>query len=186
MRRRKYSIVFITVLMVMVNGCELFRGPKQTGEIVLSSQMYGTDSYYLFGYSYEKEDYFRYPYQGEPVPDIINEGIRVLEGGVVKVLPGFNTPGLTNGFVLLETFQGLDQARNFYKAYTEVPDGLQYEIVSDTVELYQVWVQKTSMGKYVKLLIKDIQDYEGETGAKYNEVTMEYTYQPDGTKTFPD
>ena len=58
--------------------------------------------------------------------------------------------------------------------------------MSDTVELYQVWVQKTALGNYAKLLIKDIQNYESEAGSHYNEVTLDFIYQPDGSTSFRD
>ena len=91
-----------------------------------------------------------------------------------------------NGFALVGEFETLDGARSFYEGYSNVEDDLQFETVSDTVELYQVWVQQTSTDKYVKLLVKDILDREGDSGTLYSEVVLEYTYQPDGSATFPD
>ncbi len=176
------------VAMFLVFGqgaCDGLKGPDKTGEIRLSSQLFGTESYYLFGYSYDDGESYKYPYRGEPVPDIINEGFLVIEGGGLVSLPGFNTPEFVNGFALAGEFESLEGARGFYKNYREVENDLQFETVSDTVELYQVWVQKTADDNYVKLLIKEIQTYEAESGKMYNEVTLEYTYQPDGSTTFP-
>ena len=109
----------------------------------------------------------------------------MLEGGNVTLLPGFNSPGQMNGFALAGEFGSLEDANDFYKEYNEVEAGLQFETVSDTVELYQVWIQQTDIGNYVKLLVRDIQNFEGETGNLYNEVTLDYTYQPNGSTTFP-
>ena len=67
-----------------------------------------------------------------------------------------------NGFALVGEFESLEEARNFYKDYREVDSNLQFEADSDTVELYQVWVQQTSIGNYAKLLVTDIQNFEGE------------------------
>ncbi len=172
--------------MLLSAGCEVFRGPDRTGEFQLSSQLFGSDSYYLFGYKYEDSDFYRYPFRSEPVPDIINEAFRVIQGGEVGLLPGFNTPSQVNGFALLGEFRSLEEADEFYSSYLTVQDDLQYETISDTVELYQVWIQKTSENNYVKMLIRDIATMTGETGAMYNEVTIEYTYQPDGSRTFSD
>lgn len=181
------AVAWATLLVFLIaGGCENLGGTQRTGEIELSSQRFGTDSYYLFGYAYEKADYFKFPFQGETVPDIINEAFRVLEGGKVVLLPGFNTPGQENGFALVGEFGTLEESRDFYKGYSKVQEGLQFETVSDTVELFQVWVQQTSLGNYTKLLVKDIQNYEGESGAAYNVVTMDYTYQPDGSSTFSE
>lgn len=168
-------------------GCESLSGPKEKGEFRLSSEKLGTGPYHLLGYLYEESEFYRYPYQGDKVPDIINEGYRVLgEGGTVVSLPGFNTPAQMNGFALIGEFESMDGARNFYEGYDKVEEGLQFETVSDTVELYQVWLQLTSSGRYVKILVKEILDREGESGSLYNDVVLEYTYQSDGSTNFPD
>jgi hypothetical protein len=165
-------------------GCESLLGPDRTGEITLSSQSFGTESYYIFGYSFEDGEMYRYPYPGEPVPDIINEGYLVIEGSGLRSLPGFHSPENTYGFALVGEFASLAEARSFYENYAEVEEGLQFEVVSDTVELYQVWVQQTTAGNYAKLLVKDVNDFQVESGKPYSEVRLEFTYQPDGSASF--
>jgi hypothetical protein len=188
MERIVLKVLWGVIIIAGLTACEAIRGPDRTGEIQLSCQLFGTDSYYLFGYDYEDGDYHRFPFQGDPVPDIINEGIRVLQGGEVVVLPQFNTPtkGDKIGFALIGKFGTLDEARSVYDNYATVANDLQFEILSETVELYQVWVQKTGEGNFVKLLVKDILFDQGESGNKYNEVIMDYTYQPNGSSTFPE
>lgn len=185
MKRRVIRFGVVLGIVLVMCGCKGFRGPDKTGEILLSSETFSED-YYLYGYSYEAGEFYRFQYQGDPLPDIINEGYRALIGGSLSTLPGFNTPGLINGFALLGEFESLQKAREFYNGYEEVEDGLQFETVSDTVELFQVWAQQTSIGNYVKLLVKDIQNHEGETGAINSEVSLDYTYQPNGSTSFPD
>jgi len=182
-----YRFLWIVAIILLVVGCESLKGPEEKGEFRLSSEKFGTTTYHLLGYLYEESEFYRYPYQGDKIPDIINEGYRVLgEGGIVISLPGFNTPAQINGFALIGEFENLDGARSFYNEYDKVEEGLQFEAISDTVELYQVWVHQTSAGKYVKLLVKDIFDREGDSGASFNDVVLEYTYQPDGSATFPN
>lgn len=181
MRRAMMKYGVVLVVFLAAGGCKALMGPDKRGEIHLSSETFG-DTYYLFGYSYEDSEFYKFQFQGEPIPDIINEGFRVLIGGSV---PGFNTPGQMNGFALVGEYGTLEEARNFYKGYKEVESGLQFEVISDTVKLYQVWVQQTDVGNYVKLLVKEIQNFGGESGDLFNEVTMDYTYQPNGSSTFP-
>ena len=171
-------------LLFLLGGCEDQSGPDLEGEITLSSQLSGTESYYLFGYSFEDSEMYRYPRQGDPLPDIINEGILVIDGSEQRSLPGFNTPGRANGFALVGEFSSLNEAEEFFGNYRQVEDGLQYETVSDTVKLYQVWVQQTSLGHYAKMLIREI--YQGETGTgnPYNEVSLNYHYSNDGSAEF--
>ena len=173
------------IALIFLGACNGLFGPDKTGEIQLSSETFG-DTYYLFGYSYEDAEFYRFQYQGDPLPDIFNEGYRALVGGTVKTLPGFNTPGQSNGFALLGEFSTLKSARDFYKEYSKIEAGLQFETVSDTVKLFQVWAQQTGIGNYVKLLVKDVQNFEGETGAHFNEVSLEYTYQPNGSTSFTE
>ena len=183
----KNRIVLLVVLIVTSAGCKLFRGPDRTGEFRLSSEKTLTEStYYLYGYSYEDGEFYRYPYEKDPLPDIINEGFRIIGEGGQYELPGFNTPGQKNGFALVGEFESLSEARSFYNGYKKVESGLQFETVSDTVELYQVWVQRTSAGNYVKLLVKEVESLEGDQGNKYSEVLLDYTYQPNGSTDFPD
>jgi len=184
MGQKLIRILMVAILVFGSSACDKHKGVDKTGEIRLSSQTFG-ENYYILGYSFNAGEFYRFPYQGEPVPDIINEGFRVLEGGKVGTLPGFNTPGQMNGFALVGTFTSFDSGRSYYESYTEVEAGLQFETVSDTVELHQVWVQQTADGNYAKLFIKEIQYYEGESGNMYNEVTLDFTYQPDGSTTFP-
>lgn len=177
------SIVAATCLLLIV-GCEKDAEPDLSGIITLSSQLHGTESYYLYGFSFEEVEMYRYPHQDDPLPDIINEGYLVIDGGEQISLPGFNTPGQLNGFALVGEFSSWDDAYEFYNNYDKVEDGLHYETVSDVVELHQVWVQQTAAGNYVRMVVKDIQLFESETGAPHNEVSLEYTYAPDGSMEF--
>jgi hypothetical protein len=183
----KYRVVLLVILVLTSAGCKLFRGPDRTGEFRLSSEKTLTETtYYLYGYSYEDSEFYRYPYEKDPLPDIINEGYRIIEEGGQYELPGFNTPGQKNGFALVGEFETLSEARGFYNDYKKVENDLQFATVSDTVELYQVWVQKTAAGNYVKLLVKEVESLEGDQGNKYSEALLDYTYQPNGSTDFPD
>jgi len=182
----RYRYVLLLALILTSAGCKMLLGPDKTGEFRLSSEKSGTEVYYLFGYSYEDSEFYRYPYEKDPLPDIINEGFRVLHGEETIELPGFNTPGRTNGFALVGEFTSLGDARDFYNDYQTVEEGLQFTVESDIVEAYQVWIQKTSAGNYVKLLVKEVASLEGEEGNKYSEALMDYTYQPNGSRDFPD
>jgi hypothetical protein len=186
MKKRKMNrYVVLAALIIVSAGCKMLFGPDKTGEFRLSSEKFGTETYYLYGYTYEDSEFYRFPYEKDPLPDIINEGFRVLEGEETIELPGFNTPGRVNGFALVGEFTNLDDAKDFYNDYRTVEDGLQLSVESTIVEEFQVWIQLTSAGHYVKLLVKEAESLEGEAGNKYSEVLLEYTYQPNGSKDFP-
>jgi len=184
MKMKRWIGIPAVAFLILLCGCKEEAGPDRTGEITLSSQLYGTESYYLNGFSYESGEMYRYPSQDDPLPDIINEGFPVIEGSVERSLPGFNTPARVNGFALVGEFPTWEDARFFYNGYSKVEEDLRYETVSDTVKLYQVWVQQTSAGKFAKMIIRDIQYFEPSMGAPYNEVILEYDYSPDGSPEF--
>ena len=179
--------VLLLALIFVSAGCKMLFGPDKTGEFRLSSEKtLSGDTFHQFGYAYEDSEFYRFPYEKDPLPDIINEGFRVLEGDETIELPGFNTPGRTNGFALVGEFTNLDDAKDFFNGYHKVEEGLQFSVESDIVKEFQVWVQKTSVGNYVKLLVKEAESLEGEAGNKYSELLLTYTYQPDGSTEFPD
>lgn len=181
----RYGIVLLLALVLTSTGCKMLFGPDKTGEIRLSSEKFLADTYYLFGYSYEDSEFYRFPFEKDPTPDLINEGTRVLDGGETIERSSFNTPGQSNGFALVGVFTNKDDAEDFYKDYKRVEDGLQFAVESGIVEAHQVWVQQTSAGNYVKLLVKEVSSLEGEEGNKYSEALMDYTYQPNGSRDFP-
>jgi hypothetical protein len=168
----------------LAGGCKKNSGPDRTGAFVLSSQLYGVESYYIYGYRFEDSEMYRYPFAGDPLPDIINEGFLAIDGENLVSYPGFNTPAQENGFALAGEFGSLDEARTFYNGYTEVGPELEFVTVSDTVKLFQVWIQQTSAGNFAKMLIKEIHEFQSEGGRKYNDVVIDYTYQPDGSRSF--
>ncbi len=181
------GIIAVTCLLLIV-GCKKDSEPDLSGTITLSSQLHGTatEGFYIYGYAFEQGEMYSYSYlrAEEPLPDIINEGYPLIEDGKEISLPGFNTPGRVNGFALVGEFSTWENAYEFYNNYETVEEGLYYEIVSDIVELYQVWVQLTAAGDYVKMVVRDIQQSESATGDPYNEVSLEYTYAPDGSTEF--
>ena len=185
MRVNGWMGIFVATFLLLLAGCEKETVADLTGEITLSSQLHPSEtSYYLNGFSFKEGEMYRYPHQSDPEPDIVIEVYPAAEGNENTSLPGFNTPGQVNGFALLTEFSTLDEAYEFYKDYDKVEEGLNYETASDIVELYQVWIQLTAAGDYVKMLVRDIQQFESEAGDPYNEVNLEYTYAPDGSTEF--
>jgi uncharacterized lipoprotein NlpE involved in copper resistance len=76
--KRIKRVVWIAVIALVLMGCDNQKGPQQKGEFRLSSESFGTTSYYLLGYLFEDSEFYRFRYQGDKIPDIINEGYRVL------------------------------------------------------------------------------------------------------------
>ena len=181
----RYRYVLLLALILTSAGCKMLFGPDKTGEFRLSSEKYLAESYYLFGYSYEDSEFYRYPFEKDPHPDIINEGTRVLDGQETIELSSFNTPGQTNGFALVGELSNLNDARDFYNEYNTVEEGLQFSVEGGIVEAYQVWVQLTSAGNYVKLLVKEVNSLEGRKETNTVRPIWIIHTSPMGQRIFP-
>jgi len=185
--KRVFRYMLVMGMILTSAGCKMLFGPDKTGEFRLSSEKFlSGDDYYQFGYSYEDSEFYRFRYEKDPLPDIINEGTRMLDGTGTIELPSFNTPGQVNGFALAGEFASLEEAKSFYNDYNKVEDQLQFVVETNIIEPYQVWIQKTSSGNFVKLLVKEANSFEGEGDVKYSEALLEYTYQPKDSDEFPD
>lgn len=184
MNSRRIIIAIASLSMIMA-GCKNNGEPVNEGKIELSSQLFGVDAYYTYGFNFEESDYVRYsfPFSGNIMPDIINLPFKKPDGSIAA--PGFNAPYGKNGFYLLADFQSLAEAIEYYDGYKEINQQADFVENSDTVRLYQVWLQKTQLDNYVKLLVKDISFFNEGLGADYVVVSMDYFYLNDGTSIFP-
>jgi hypothetical protein len=178
-------MIFLMPLLWLLVACDDESGPKLNGELEISSQLYGVDSYYLYGYNYARSAFVKYsiPFSGSVIPDIINLPFKNPDGSIAG--PSFNAPSAKNGFHLLGEFGSLDEASTYYENYGEADPSLPLSIDSDTVKQFQVWLQKTQLDHYVKLLVKDISYFEDPGGTEYVVVSMDFIYQNNGSTIFP-
>lgn len=155
---------------------------RNRGEILLSSE-FNFETATLVGFNFETGSYLNYPSTEIVTPDILLDQFRKLDG---SIKPGFSSPGNKNGFVLAGSFESLEESDNYYNSILTVIDTtLNFEASSDTVRLYQVWVLRTRIDTYAKLLIRNIIEKSDNAGS-HLEVAIDYIYQPDGTALFPD
>ena len=183
--KRRPGILFFLLLLLSC-GCNKDNEPVKEGELELSSQLFGVDSYFIYGYNFKNSDFIKYsyPFSGSVPPDIINDELINPDGSIAA--PSFVAPSRKNGFNLLGEFSSLSDAREFYENYKNIEEELKFVAESDTVKLYQVWLQKTQLDHYVKMLVKDILYYQdGMSGADYVVVSMDFVYQDNGTFIFP-
>lgn len=172
-------IVILSVLLL--TACE--QTNKDTrGQVVISSAFNFEDAS-VFGYNFELGKHTRYPSIGEPLPDIVVDQFRLIDG---TVKPGFTSPANNNGFALAGEFNSLKESLAFYENKLDTFDvNADFSPSSDTVRAFQVWVLKTTLNKYVKLHVREVWT-EDDAAGQYIEVMIDYYYQPDGTARFPD
>jgi len=175
----KSLLTFGSILCIVFSCSRL--GENEKGQLFLSSRFDFTLTT-ITGYNFQSAAYVAYPSADEVLPDIIVDQFRVLDGSIE---PGFTSPSNTNGFALAGSFTNLEASRDFFeKELISVDSTLRFEASSDTVKRFQVWILKTSLDNYVKLHVLDITEIEDNVG-KYNELTIDFYYQSDGSPSFP-
>jgi hypothetical protein len=166
---------------LFLSACEK-TNDQYRGQVVISSA-FNFDESSVYGFNFELGERTRYPSVGEPLPDVIVDRFRLLDG---SVKPGFTSPANTNGFALAGEFNDLQASLDFFRNKLDTFDiNADFSPSSDTVREFQVWVLKTTLNKYAKLHVQQIWTVEDVTG-KYVEVMVDYYYQPDGSATFPE
>lgn len=175
------SKIILTLFIIAAAGACTKEGKTNSGEIILSSEFNFTSAT-LSGYNFEEQAFFTYPAGEHISPDIIVDQFRLLDG---SIKPGFSSPDNLNGFALAGNFSELEESQSFYNSLRTVDGFGNFSASTDTVELYQVWVLKTSQDSYAKLLVSDIWETEDSYGM-HIEVKIYYDYRPDGSTEFPE
>jgi len=181
LKKAVFSLLAFFILFTFLISCEK-ENELYRGEIWLSSQFDFQDAS-VMGFNFELGSGMEYPSPGEPLPDIVVDQFRRIDG---SIKPGFSSPANPNGFSLAGEFDNLKSSEEFYKnELTSYDTTVTFSPSSDTVEKFQVWVLKTTLNKYVKLHVRQtriIPDPNGE----HAEVLIDYYFQPNGSARFPD
>lgn len=167
--------------LATLSGCEeRSPEPKNSGTITLSSESYGTTSYYRMGFSLEDDKFYQFPVKTiKEMPDIF---LLDLPKPPLNELIAFvsTETGSSAGIFKNADFENLAEAENYFNNYILVTEGI-YENQSDTIESFQVYTLKTARNNYAKLLITDVRQLGGISSSDYLEVVIEYFIQRDGS-----
>ena len=109
------NILFLPVLacMFILTACQGNKDKSYSGEIMLSSELFGSSSYYVQGYSFESEEFVSYP-GTSPAPDILVENLREPGGDIVAA--GFSSPGNSKAFLLHGSYNSAAEAESAYES----------------------------------------------------------------------
>jgi hypothetical protein len=94
-----------------------------------------------------------------------------------------NSPDNEEAFYLNTTGGSYSEAKDWFDSYAEVTTA-NFLPLTDSIELYQVWTIQTAAGKYAKILIREIEIISGVSLEDYVDITVDFEYQPDGTRIF--
>jgi len=180
---RKLKI--ISAITVFLISCETGDNTnKNYGEAVLTTERILTDTYRSVGFSFREGRNVPFPVTpGGIVPDIIVTNETDIEGNITGA--NFTSSNNNPAFHLEGTFRTLTEALAWFDQYTEVTTE-DFSALANLVACNQVWTIQTVNQKYAKLVIKDIQIKTDSPVSDYVEVTVEYYYQPDGSRILKD
>jgi hypothetical protein len=176
---RKISVVLL-VLVSICFSCEKEEDPQNSGEIILSSEKLQSGQVYsYYGFTFDDGKIAIYSAGTSITADLyvisfeFNQVVEITLQSSNQI-DAFNNEG---------TFQSATEAESYYNSYTEVTtDHFLPQALG--VDVNQVWTIQTVSDTYAKIWIKDIQHKTGTLG-DFVELTIQYHYQPDGTKSFP-
>ena len=178
---RKISAVLV-ILIGICYACEKKEDPKYAGEFLLSSELLQSgQSYSFYGFTFEDGQIKMYPASSSVLPDISVTYNDFNPDTIVITLESSNHE---DAFHKNGDFSSNAEAENFFNSYLEVTTN-NFKALADTVKVNQIWTVKTALDKFAKIWVKDIQLKKG-TLDDFAELKIQYQYQPDGTKIFPN
>jgi len=167
--------VLLTLVFFSLMACD-HSGGTYSDEILLSSELFGSATYYVRGYLFEEGEFINYP-GTDGTPDILAENFRQADGSIVAA--GFSSPGNSAAFLLKGTYNSESEATDVYTALTVADTVSTYQEITDTLRINQVWLFRTVNGHYAKMQIKDIAKVTGSNQTVHFEIQFQYRYQPE-------
>ncbi len=173
-------MVFLLLSVTICYACEEKTDEIRTeGEVTISSEILGTEVYYVNGFSFEEDKFVRSLNSGPDVPDIIPENILEVSGEVIGMALSTG-PGNHFGFYKNFESNDLSEAENFWLNYLEV-DVESFISLSDTLSPGQVYTFRTYKENFVKFLVKDVRVF-----SEYVEANIRFSIQRDGSAIFDE
>jgi hypothetical protein len=183
----KLSHFFIFLFLFMLSSCAKEEDPNPNGDITLSSRFYGTNVYFVYGFSFELEESVPSLNSGGKIYDIIP--VNILEASTGNAIGSqFSVEGSNqNGLLLNDQFETLSEAESFFMNYTNATNG-PWQDLSDTIKSFQVYTYKTHQNNFVKFYTKDVRIIKSELEDEkdYIEIDIHYYIQRDGSSVFAE
>jgi len=168
-------------LLILAGGCNKDDNPGSSGEITLTSEIYGSGPYYVSGYNFSLGEMVST--LDAPGPDIVVLPESSPDNTVVKSAY-LSSDNLKDSFTFNASFDDLASAENFFNNYLEVDDSKGYAGIAADIQPYQIWTYRTNNNTFVKMLVLKVRK-EIRNDTPYAETTLRFVYQPDGSRTFP-
>src|SRR4030042_3059652 len=178
------SVLFLLLVLIIGGSCNNNEETvKYKGVTILSSEkkLQNGDIYIVYCCSFEQGENIPYTLISGSPPDIIVSNLTDVQNNITGAV--LNSPDNEEAFSLNRIDDNYAEAKEWFDSYSEVTV-TDFNPLVDSVELYQVWTIQTAAGKFAKILIKDIEIITNSSVQDYLEITVDYEYQPDGTRIF--
>jgi hypothetical protein len=173
-------IILVLVIMLVCSSCnEKEDEPRYSGQIVLSTEtQLSGQSYVFYGFSFSTGKVSTYSYPGSAVPDLALQAVELIDSVNIDMLCSNDE----DAFYKNGIFPSPGDAETYFRNYNEVI-ATQFQAIAYGIRENQVWTVQTASKRFAKIWIKDIEVImQGQTS--YANVTIEYEYQPDGSRIF--
>jgi hypothetical protein len=182
MKLYKHIIIFLSILICTVSCNDKEETVQYKGEAIFSSEKFQNgDIYIVYGFSFEKGENIPYTLTTTKIPDIIVSNLTDVQNKVTGAV--LNSPENEEAFYSNGKGATYNEAKEWFDNYNEVT-ATDFIALVDSVELYQIWTVQTAAGKFAKILVKDINIITNSRIQDFIEITVDYEYQPDGTRIF--
>ena len=176
----RYFILPVSLLLFLVTGCSKEEEEERISGIdTIESTIYpGEMGYYAIGFSFDQGKSIST--DSKPKPDITVHPLTGTGGEVTGAY--LDTPIPVSPFAFASGFDTPNEAKAFYDALAFVTNPA-WVPGADPIKENQIWIFKTTQGKYAKFRIVEI-TAENRTEGAWVSVRFEWRVQPDGTATF--
>ncbi|HUW92607.1 MAG TPA: hypothetical protein VMV74_05550 [Bacteroidales bacterium] len=175
----KWSINWITVLLLLLTGCSGGKDKPLSGTAIITSELFGTGPYYSYGFSFTLAD--KVSTLSDPEPDFS------VEAGVIPgspdVVPFLSANTFKPSFGLKGEYASESEAVAAFNALTEVGTP-SWTDMGAPLKVNQVWVIRTGDTKYAKIRTMGV-ILEQTGDGPVAKCTFQWVFQPDGSPTFP-
>jgi hypothetical protein len=174
------TFYIIALIAIMVTGCKKKDDPVTSGTVTIDNLLYGTGPYYALGFEVKTGAVVSTLDGAQDVIVIMADAD--INNNVRKIF--FAVNNFKDAFSLYGEYADASQATAAFDNLTSFTDPV-WTSLGDNVKPNQVWLFRTSTDTYAKIRIISTVG-EKRNDKAYAECTLQWVYQPDGTKTFQE
>lgn len=172
------TLYIITVIAILFGGCKKKDDPVTAGTITIDNLLYGAGPYYALGFEIKTGAKVSTLDGAQDVLAVMADAD--INNNVRKIFLAVNN--FRNAFSLYGEYTDAGQATTAFENLTSFTDPV-WTSLGDNVKPHQVWLFRTSTDTYAKIrIISAVGEKRNEKA--YAECSLQWVYQPDGSKTF--